>query len=496
MASGPPSSAQCADGGQRRRATRARFPGDPALGPGGDPRRRPGRAPARAVGARHRVLAPRLRLSATALAQAARRGRRPDPGLLRARAREGPAGEVRPGARPPAHLPSRLRRPGRGGGRQGRAPPEARRWSGAGRVRFPGRTRRYRERRGRRGSAGRPLRAGVGARHVRRGAGAPARAVRARGQVAALRAARAVRPGDGNRSSLLRRPGAKARHRDHRRHQPARLGAKEAARGPARSAPGVHRQRIRAPGRGARAARVGRTVSRVDDAALLRLRQSMREPDLSGTRYQLEGVAGAGGMGTVYAVLDTELGRRVALKVLDVHDPEVEARLRREAEVLARLEHPGIVPVHDVGRLGDGRAFYTMKLVQGERLDRYAARDPSSPSLLRVFLRIAEAVAFAHARGVLHRDLKPQNVMIGPFGEVLVLDWGLAKVLDDARAGASGRPASKLRVPGDTGEGAVLGTPGFMAPEQEAGASGTADARADVFSLGAVLQWLAAPGAP
>jgi len=236
-------------------------------------------------------------------------------------------------------------------------------------------------------------------------------------------------------------------------------------------------------------------VSRVDDAALLRLRQSMREPDLSGTRYQLEGVAGAGGMGTVYAVLDTELGRRVALKVLDVHDPEVEARLRREAEVLARLEHPGIVPVHDVGRLGDGRAFYTMKLVQGERLDRYAARDPSSPSLLRVFLRIAEAVAFAHARGVLHRDLKPQNVMIGPFGEVLVLDWGLAKVLSDPAASAAA-PVQRGRAPGDTEAGAVLGTPGFMAPEQAAGQSGTADARADVFSLGALLQSLLPPAPP
>jgi serine/threonine protein kinase len=235
-------------------------------------------------------------------------------------------------------------------------------------------------------------------------------------------------------------------------------------------------------------------VTRVDDAALARLRQSMREPDLSGTRYRLEGVAGTGGMGTVYVVLDTELGRRVALKVLDVQDPEVEARLRREAEVLARLEHPGIVPVHDVGRLGDGRGFYTMKLVQGERLDRYAARGPSLPERLRVFLRVAEAVAFAHARGVLHRDLKPQNVMIGPFGEVLVLDWGLAKVLSDP-VGSADTPAQGRRAPGDTADGAVLGTPGFMAPEQAAGKSGTADGRADVFSLGALLQSLLAPQA-
>jgi eukaryotic-like serine/threonine-protein kinase len=237
-------------------------------------------------------------------------------------------------------------------------------------------------------------------------------------------------------------------------------------------------------------------MTRLDDAALARLRDALREPDLSGTRYRLLGRAGTGGMGTVYAALDTELGRRVALKILDVEDAEVEARLRREAEVLARLEHPGIVPVHDVGRLADGRAFYTMKLVQGERLDQYASRDRALPERLRVLLRVAEAVAFAHARGVLHRDLKPQNVMIGPFGEVLVLDWGLAKVLDDPRPGANGGPASKPRFPGDTGEGAVLGTPGFMAPEQQAGGSAAADARADVFSLGAVLQWLSGERAP
>jgi len=237
-------------------------------------------------------------------------------------------------------------------------------------------------------------------------------------------------------------------------------------------------------------------VTRLDDSTLARLREALREPDLSGTRYRLLGLAGTGGMGTVYAVLDEELGRRVALKVLDFEDPDIEARLRREAVVLARLEHPGIVPVHDVGRLADGRTFYTMKLVQGERLDQYVAREHPLPERLRVFLRVAEAVAFAHARGVVHRDLKPQNVMIGAFGEVLVLDWGLAKVLDDSRTGENGGPARRPRLPGDTGEGAVLGTPGFMPPEQQAGGSAAVDARADVFSLGALLQWLLQEGAP
>ena len=205
-------------------------------------------------------------------------------------------------------------------------------------------------------------------------------------------------------------------------------------------------------------------MTHLDDGALAHLRRALREPDLSGTRYELVGVAGTGGMGTVYVVQDSELGRRVALKVLDVQDAEVEDRLRREARVLARLEHPGIVPVHDVGRLSDGRAFYTMKLVEGERLDLYAQREVSLLERLRVFLRIAEAVAFAHARGVLHRDLKPQNVMIGSFGEVLVLDWGLAKVSASPDRLAVGNVG---RLAGDTGEGAVLQEllpPGAPAP--------------------------------
>jgi eukaryotic-like serine/threonine-protein kinase len=229
---------------------------------------------------------------------------------------------------------------------------------------------------------------------------------------------------------------------------------------------------------------------RLDDAALSRLRAAVREPDLSRTRYRLCGVAGTGGMGTVYVVEDAELQRRVALKVLDIPDPGVEARLRREAQVLARLEHPGIVPVHDVGTLPDGRTFYTMKLVQGERLDSVASRRPPAPERLRIFLRIADAVAFAHAHGVLHRDLKPENVMVGGFGEVLVLDWGLARIAGEISASPL---AGSARA--GTGEGAVLGTPGFMSPEQRAGNSAAADARADVYSLGALLERLLGPEA-
>jgi eukaryotic-like serine/threonine-protein kinase len=228
-------------------------------------------------------------------------------------------------------------------------------------------------------------------------------------------------------------------------------------------------------------------MTRLDDGALGRLRAALREPDLSSTKYRLAGVAGSGGMGTVYVVEDTDLRRRVALKVLDLPDADLETRLRREAQVLARLEHPGIVPVHEVGVLADGRTFYTMKWVEGARLDRHLAGAVPLAERLRLFLRIADAVAFAHAKGVLHRDLKPENVMVGAFGEVLVMDWGLAKILAEG---------SELAAARTTGESAVLGTPGFMSPEQRTGASAGVDARADVYSLGAVLQWMAGAAAP
>lgn len=160
-------------------------------------------------------------------------------------------------------------------------------------------------------------------------------------------------------------------------------------------------------------------------------------------------------MGVVYAAEDAELGRKVAIKVLDgnyIHE--------QEARVLASLEHPGIVPVHEAGTLPDGRCYYAMKLVRGVRLDAYLQKTPHLPERLRMFQRVCEPVAFAHSRGVVHRDLKPSNIMVGEFGEVLVMDWG---------------------APG-------MGTPAFMAPEQAAG--DPVDGRADVFALGRILEIL------
>jgi len=210
-------------------------------------------------------------------------------------------------------------------------------------------------------------------------------------------------------------------------------------------------------------------------------------------------------MGAVWLAEDAALERRVALKVLDVPDAsrELAARLLREARILARLEHPGIVPVHDAGTLADGRVFYAMKFVEGRRLDQFLTGTSSVPDCLRVFQKICEAVAFAHAQGVLHRDLKPENIMVGPFGEVLVMDWGVAKVLRDAAAGHSetlaetpGQPLAAAAIETQTMHGTVLGTPGYMAPEQARGEVERLDDRADVFALGALLRFLLAGRAP
>ena len=163
------------------------------------------------------------------------------------------------------------------------------------------------------------------------------------------------------------------------------------------------------------------------DTTLRHLQHVADLPDLTGTRYELVEPLGRGGMGAVYRVTDRALGRDVALKVLSgATDAASLARLETEARILAQLEHPGIVPVHDVGTLPDGRLYYVMKLVRGQRLDAWADRAGAVSERVRLLVRVADAVAFAHAHGIVHRDLTPANIMIGAFGEVLVMDWGLA----------------------------------------------------------------------
>lgn len=213
-------------------------------------------------------------------------------------------------------------------------------------------------------------------------------------------------------------------------------------------------------------------------------------------RYMLGEVVGRGGMGVVHRAHDTVLERDVAIKLLDSTNAltrDIADRLRREAGILARLDHPGIVAVHDMGVFEDGRAYYVMRLVRGKRLDEHAAAGVRRGDVLRIMLRLCETVAFANAEGVVHRDLKPGNVMIGPFGEVLVLDWGVAKVLAPANHAEIVSPSEAShpqRDVADTADGAIVGTPGYMSPEQQAGGSGSVDQRADVYALGVMLQEL------
>jgi serine/threonine protein kinase len=223
-------------------------------------------------------------------------------------------------------------------------------------------------------------------------------------------------------------------------------------------------------------------VSGLSDAAITRLRQIGNWPEFESDRYSVVDAIGRGGMGTVFLARDNVLGRDVAIKIPNsLHNEGLDHRLQLEARALARLEHPGIVPIHDAGRLADGRLFYVMKRIEGRTLRDYLSSVSDPTARLRVFERICEPIAFAHARGVIHRDLKPDNVMVGAFGEVMVMDWGTAKTVDRRESAVDSR--------GDDAEiahGTIVGTRGFMAPEQSSGAEDI-DARADVYGLGAIL---------
>jgi serine/threonine protein kinase len=220
--------------------------------------------------------------------------------------------------------------------------------------------------------------------------------------------------------------------------------------------------------------------------------------------YELLDPVGRGGMGEVYRGRDPALGRDLAVKVLRPElrgDPDAEGRFVQEARITSVLQHPNIVPVHNLGRLPDGRLYFTMKLVRGRTLAEQFARAESKPPLaefLGIFEKVCQAVAFAHSRGIVHRDLKPANVMIGAFGEVQVMDWGLAKVLrrDTKTKPVAGETEtvtdSVLRVCSTDATGrdrktGIAGTPAYMPPEQARGDADVIDERADVFSLGAIL---------
>jgi serine/threonine protein kinase len=237
---------------------------------------------------------------------------------------------------------------------------------------------------------------------------------------------------------------------------------------------------------------------------------AMPPPEQTGDRYQLQGEIARGGMGAVLRGRDVDLGRDLAIKVLlEKHAQRVDVRRRfiEEAQIGGQLQHPGVVPVYDIGRFGE-RPFFTMKLVKGQTLAHLLAERADytldRPRFLGIALQVAQALAYAHAKGVIHRDLKPANIMVGAFGEVQVMDWGLAKVLaeggiaDEAKASREHQPpedATQIRTARSSGSGvgteteagSLLGTPAYMPPEQATGEVARLDRRADVFGLGAIL---------
>ncbi|HET9623338.1 MAG TPA: protein kinase [Kofleriaceae bacterium] len=217
-------------------------------------------------------------------------------------------------------------------------------------------------------------------------------------------------------------------------------------------------------------------------------------PVRDASRYQIIGEHGRGGLGRVFRARDLELERDVAIKELLARDVMSELRFQREALITARLEHPGIVPVHEAGRWADGAPFYAMKLVSGRPLRELIAERPTVEQrieLLHHVIAVADAIAYAHDHHIIHRDLKPANVIVGEFGETIVIDWGLAKDLstqDGLALGSAERAAD--RDEGLTNAGHVMGTPSYMAPEQLRGER--VDRRADVFAIGAMLWELCA----
>jgi serine/threonine-protein kinase len=229
-------------------------------------------------------------------------------------------------------------------------------------------------------------------------------------------------------------------------------------------------------------------------------------------RYRIDGEIARGGMGAILKGRDTDLGRDIAVKVLlETHQGKTELAQRfvEEAQIAGQLQHPGVVPVYELGVFSDRRPYFTMKLVKGKTLAvLLAARNnvgDDRAKVVGIFAQVCQTLAYAHARGVIHRDLKPSNVMVGNFGEVQVMDWGLAKVLHEGGVADETRQerqrpeavsvirtqrsagSGTTEVGSKTHAGSVLGTPAYMAPEQARGEVNLVDERADVFGLGALL---------
>jgi serine/threonine protein kinase len=239
------------------------------------------------------------------------------------------------------------------------------------------------------------------------------------------------------------------------------------------------------------------------DAAKHRLLDKiLGRPIDSSQRYLLQEELGRGGAGSVYRAFDRVTKRTVALKVLRSASPDEETlrRFLAETEISSRLEHPGIIPVYDAGTLSDGRPFYTMREVNPLSLrDAMSRSDPAqSLSLHRlcsIFLQISNALAYAHSQHIIHRDLKPENILLGKYGEVYITDWGISKDISDSTSFSYTQPPREGQGASITEEGFIVGTPGYMSPEQITG-NDPLDTRSDLFSLGVVLYELLTGRAP
>jgi serine/threonine protein kinase len=273
------------------------------------------------------------------------------------------------------------------------------------------------------------------------------------------------------------------------------------------------------------------------DTTFSHIHQTLDETRVTAKRYRTLRQIGRGGMGNVMLCADKTIGRNVAMKVMrgeSGRDDSQRMRFLEEAQITGQLEHPNIVPIHELGRDEDGNFYFTMRMVKGRSLEeliwenKTGQRHHSLAQFLNIFLKICDAIAFAHAKGVIHRDLKPANIMIGDFGEVLVMDWGLAKILpgkdgvprihtetptavnigtidrthpdeaageDDLRGALDDSADTGDRVRSvrsqsrmvDTKFGESQGTPVYMAPEQAMGTTNLVDHRTDIYSLGAIL---------